>query len=76
MNMVKWIEINCSGAFYRLPAPVKSAQHEWSVFRQWGMAYSSSVAAPFFYMAQPLSQSCTWNPWHSPAIEDAGKTFH
>lgn len=22
MNMVKWIEINCSGAFYRLPAPL------------------------------------------------------
>lgn len=46
MNMVKWIEIDRSGAFYRLPAPVKSAQHEWPVFRQWGMAYSSSVAAP------------------------------
>ena len=23
MNMVKWIEINCSGAFYRLPAPLE-----------------------------------------------------
>lgn len=46
MNMVKWIEINRSGAFYRLPAPVKSAQHKRSVFRQWGMAYSSSAAAP------------------------------
>ena len=22
MNMVKWIEINRSGAFYRLPAPL------------------------------------------------------
>ena len=46
MNMVKWIEINRSGAFYRLPAPLDLLSMNGSVFRQWGMAYSSSVAAP------------------------------
>ena len=46
MNMVKWIEINCSGAFYRLPAPLDLLSMNGLFFRQWGMAYSSSVAAP------------------------------
>lgn len=46
MNMVKWIEIDRSGAFYRLPAPLDLLSMNGLFFRQWGMAYSSSVAAP------------------------------
>lgn len=75
MNMVKWIEIDRSGAFYRLPAPLDlfsmnglfSGNGGWLTHHQWRRR---------FYMAHPLSQSCTRNPWHSPAIGDAGKTFH
>ena len=43
MNMVKWIEINCSGAFYRLPAPLDllsmnglfSGNGGWLTHHQW-----------------------------------------
>lgn len=43
MNMVKWIEINRSGAFYRLPAPLDllsmnglfSGNGGWLTHHQW-----------------------------------------
>lgn len=75
-NMVKWIEINRSGAFYRLPAPLDLLSMN-GLFS--GMGDGLLIirgGAGYYYMAQPLSQSCTRNPWHSPAIGDAGKTFH
>ena len=43
MNMVKWIEIDRSGAFYRLPAPLNllsmnglfSGNGGWLTYHQW-----------------------------------------
>lgn len=75
-NMVKWIEIDRSGAFYRLPAPLDLLSMN-GLFS--GMGDGSPIisgGAGYYDMAPPLSQSCTRNPWHSPAIGDAGKTFH
>lgn len=75
-SMVKWIEIDRSGAFYRLPAPLDLLSMN-VLFQAVGDGSPIiSGGAGYYDMAQPLSQSCTRNPWHSPAIGDAGKTFH
>lgn len=46
MNMVKWIEIDRSGAFYRLPAPLDLLSMNGLFSGNGGMAHRSSVAVP------------------------------
>ena len=55
MNMVKWIEIDRSGAFYRLPAPLDLLSMN-GLFS--GMGDGSPIisgGAGYYYMAPPLS---------------------